>query len=96
MLGANAWIPVEVAPSSEAGAEESVSTVMTTKLVAARAEDSLEDAVVMMVQHGLRHLPIIDGMNRVIGLLSERDVRRTIGNPLDVLHAPGKPSGCRR
>ena len=35
-----------------------------------------------MVAHGIRHLPVVDEMMRVTGIVSERDVRRATGRAL--------------
>ena len=56
--------------------------IMTTSLQAAFADDPLLEAAARMFQHGSRHLPVVDGMRRVVGMLSDRDVREAIGNPL--------------
>ena len=39
----------------------------------------------MMIAHHVRHLPVMDGKSTVIGLLSERDVRTAIGDPVEYL-----------
>jgi CBS domain-containing protein len=81
VLGASAWLEVEVTLS----ADDSIGAFMTSKVVAARPEQPLADAVATMIQNGVRHLPVVDGMKRVVGMLSERDVRTALGNPFDVL-----------
>ncbi|MBS1121928.1 MAG: Inosine-5-monophosphate dehydrogenase [Deltaproteobacteria bacterium] len=42
----------------------------------------LADAVAIMVRHHVRHLPVVDSSSTVVGMLSERDVRSAIGNPV--------------
>lgn len=42
----------------------------------------LADAVSLMVDHHVRHLPVIDRSSTVVGMLSERDVRSAIGDPV--------------
>lgn len=56
--------------------------IMTTRLQAAFPDDPLLEAAARMFQHGSRHLPVVDGMRRVVGMLSDRDVREAVGNPL--------------
>jgi acetoin utilization protein AcuB len=34
-----------------------------------------------MFQYRIRHLPVIDGDGHIVGMLSDRDVRSTIGDP---------------
>lgn len=42
----------------------------------------IADAVARMVDHHVRHLPVVDAKSNVIGMLSERDVRSAIGDPV--------------
>ncbi|MDH3622494.1 MAG: CBS domain-containing protein [Myxococcales bacterium] len=78
LLGSMAQYPLpEAGPDTlDAGA------IMTTDLQAALSDDPLLDAAARMFQHGSRHLPVMDGMQRVVGMLSDRDIREAIGNPL--------------
>jgi CBS domain-containing protein len=59
-----------------------VDAAMSREPLTAAADDSLRIAIDRMGRHGIRHLPVVDGERRVIGLLSDRDVRTVIGNPL--------------
>lgn len=63
------------------GAAGEVSAVMTTEVSTVMADDHLTDAVVRMSQMRVRHLPVLDGDRRVIGMLSDRDIRTVIGAP---------------
>lgn len=45
-------------------------------------QSPIADAVAMMVDHHVRHLPVVDATSTVIGMLSERDVRAAVGDPL--------------
>ncbi len=56
-----------------------VSSWMAHGVLALRPEDSLQTAVEHMVATGLRSLPVIDGDDRVIGILSRNDVLTAIG-----------------
>lgn len=42
----------------------------------------LFDAVARMVDHHVRHLPVVDSTATVVGMVSETDVRTTVGDPL--------------
>lgn len=44
-------------------------------------DDDLLAAATRMSVHGVRHLPVVDGSGRVIGMLSDRDVRTHVGDP---------------
>ncbi len=50
-----------------------VADVMTAKPLVVTADESIENCMVLMKQHGFRHLPILDG-TRLAGLLSLRDL----------------------
>ncbi|HEY8927311.1 MAG TPA: CBS domain-containing protein, partial [Polyangia bacterium] len=62
-----------------------VDAVMSRDPVTALADDALSMIVERMARMGIRHVPVIDGERRVIGILSDRDVRTAIGNPLRAL-----------
>ncbi len=45
------------------------------------------EAVGIMVDRGIRHVTVIDDDRRVVGIISDRDVRTAIGDPHEALHA---------
>ena len=63
-----------------------VDAIMSPDPVTAAAEDSLRTIVDRMARQGIRHVPVLDGDRRVIGILSDRDVRTAIGNPMRALN----------
>ena len=60
--------------------EDIARMLMTRAPATAASDDSLADAAARMAEKGIRHLPIVDGDRRVIGILSDRDVRTTLGD----------------
>ncbi|MEJ2182539.1 MAG: CBS domain-containing protein [Nitrospirota bacterium] len=50
-----------------------IGDVMTTELVVAEVEDDLNYAMSIMIQRGVRHLPVLD-RGRLVSVLSIRDV----------------------
>jgi CBS domain-containing protein len=60
---------------------------MTRDPRAAHSTNLLLDAAALMARHGIRHLPVIDAERRVIGMLSDRDVRTALGDAVLVLGA---------
>lgn len=58
-----------------------IGDIMTPNPRVTRADHYLIDAAARMSQYGLRHLPVVDSDNLVIGMLSDRDVRACIGEP---------------
>ncbi len=59
-----------------------VDEVMTRGVVVVVPGDTLSDAATRMREYGVRHLPVVDGEARVVGLLCERDVERAAGRDL--------------
>jgi CBS domain-containing protein len=51
---------------------------MTTNLLTIKANDSLADAYRLMHTKGIRHLPVTDDRNKIVGILSERDIQRAM------------------
>lgn len=58
---------------------DSAWSVMTPDPQTARLDDYLLDAVGRMTNAGVRHLPVVDSEGRVLGMLSDRDVRQSLG-----------------
>ncbi len=50
-----------------------VGEVMSTDVRAVSPRETLEDCMVLMKMHGIRHLPIVEG-NRLVGVVSLRDI----------------------
>jgi CBS domain-containing protein len=59
----------------------SAGDVMTPAPAAVAPDASLLEAVRIMVQRGIRHLPVVDEGGGVVGMLSDRDVRDLVGDP---------------
>jgi predicted transcriptional regulator len=77
---------VRMTPANEArdAAREAGATVaeaMTRDPQVVHAGDHLLDAAGRMQALGIRHLPVVDGEAKVIGMLSDGDVRTAVGNP---------------
>ena len=63
-----------------------VDAVMTTDLIVADPNDSVQDAMAMMMKAGIRHLPVVS-RNRVVDLLALEDlVRSHVGALNQELH----------
>jgi acetoin utilization protein AcuB len=57
-----------------------VDDIMTADPDSAHLDDLFLDAVGRMTHRGVRHLPVVDGDQHVVGMLSDRDVRTAVGN----------------
>ena len=58
--------------------EERVERVMTTRLVTASPDESLAMVASKMIEHGIRHIPVVDETGRLVGIVSIRDVLRHV------------------
>jgi len=63
-----------------------VNEIMSTPLITVRADKTVGDAAHMMVKHRVRRLPVVDEENKVIGILTVRDLL-TVSNELNELLA---------
>jgi len=82
---------VRAAMGPSAAARTIAADVMTPLPQTVTPESSLVEAVERMVGHRIRHLPVVDDSSTVVGMLSERDVRTRVGDP--VAFAGGKHDG---
>lgn len=70
-------------PARVAFLDVPVTQVMTSRPATIGPEDSLGEAAGVMLQGGFRHLPVVDVDERVVGMLSERDLRARLGTELE-------------
>jgi CBS domain-containing protein len=54
-----------------------VREIMTPKVFHVSATDSIDECMMLMSEHHIRHLPVVDG-DRVVGMMSIGDVLKTI------------------
>ena len=55
-----------------------VSRSMTPKVITIDKDASIFDAQEIMAKHTIRHLPIVDDENRLIGIVTDRDIRSAL------------------
>lgn len=72
---------VRLAMAPEPASHATAADAMTAYPWTIRPDASLVDAVAIMVDRHVRHLPVVDATSRVVGMLSERDVRTAVGDP---------------
>ncbi len=56
-----------------------VSEIMIKKVLHVRPDDSVENARDRMEAGDIRHLPVVDASERLVGMLSDRDLLRARG-----------------
>jgi acetoin utilization protein AcuB len=52
-----------------------IEEIMTTNIITLGEEQTILDAYSLMIQHSIRHLPIVDQEQHLIGIISDRDIR---------------------
>ena len=71
-----------------------VRAVMTSNPVTVRTDETAEVAINLMVTGRYRHLPIVDGQRKVVGVLSIRDVLKHVVGffPENFINLPSDPA----
>ncbi|MEW6403794.1 MAG: CBS domain-containing protein [Chloroflexota bacterium] len=64
--------------------ETQVSEIMTGKVMYVEASQPLEDCMALMIDKGIRHLPVFDG-SEIMGLISIRDVVKEVVDDQQVI-----------
>jgi acetoin utilization protein AcuB len=78
--------------SGDTGAEREetpmlVRDVMQTKLITASPQTTLPDALKLVAQRRVRHLPIVDSDGDLVGIVSDRDLKQAMASPATSLEA---------
>ncbi len=61
---------------------------MTSYPFAVQPQTFLVDAVGIMIDHHVRHLPVVDLASTIVGMISDRDVRTAVGDPAKYVADP--------
>jgi acetoin utilization protein AcuB len=56
--------------------EAKIDSLMATSLITIGSSEPLENALRLLREHGIRHLPVINSGGGVVGILSDRDLLR--------------------
>jgi len=72
-------------PRADLGAP--VSRVMVPNPAVVHPYEPLLEAVALMAERGFRHVPVTDEEGRLVGMISDRDVRTAIGDPAEALRS---------
>jgi predicted transcriptional regulator len=74
---------------------QSVASIMYPEPIAVHEDDRLVQVAQRLAQRGVRHACVVDGTGVLIGIMSDRDVRRLLGDPRRTLDADGMPKGAK-
>ncbi|MER5689157.1 CBS domain-containing protein [Streptomyces sp. NPDC002205] len=66
---------------SSLGAEFTAAEVMSTPAVTVRAEETAPDAARLMARRGVERLPVVDDEDRLVGIVTRRDLLRLFLRP---------------
>jgi CBS domain-containing protein len=58
--------------------EQTVADIMTPDFIYVRGETRLTRVLQLMVDHRIRSMPVIEGDQRLVGMISREDVMRTL------------------
>ena len=64
-----------------------VRDVMQTKLITASPQTTLPDALKLVAQRRVRHLPVVDSDGALAGIVSDRDLKQAMASPATSLEA---------
>lgn len=53
-------------------------SIMSREVITIKNDDAIIDAYRLMKEKDIRHLPVVDGNKKVIGMLSDRDVNKAM------------------
>lgn len=60
-----------------------VSEIMSTKLITVKTDQSLYEAEKLFNRHSIRHIPVVDKNERLVGIISHTDLLRISFSDLD-------------
>lgn len=65
-----------------------VTDYMTRKVISVTADTGIRAAFFKMKDHHIRHLPVVENDNKLIGIISDRELRRPdwVDESLDIAH----------
>ncbi len=74
-------LALKVVAEGRDAASTKVEAVMTRNVVTCRADDDVQKALDAMSEHQLRRIPVVDGDNRILGIISQADVATRVDQP---------------
>jgi CBS-domain-containing membrane protein len=68
--------------------------VMTTAMITLDPGDDISRAVTAMVREGVRHLPVVEAGGKLVGIVSDRNLRERFGDLIDAFVDSAKGGGA--
>jgi CBS domain-containing protein len=60
---------------------KTIREIMQSETIAVRPEDSVQHALELLIEHSISGLPVTDAADRIVGVVSERDVLKLFYEP---------------
>jgi acetoin utilization protein AcuB len=60
---------------------------LQTRLITVSPQTTLPDALKLLAQHRVRHLPVVDPDGNLVGIVSDRDLKQAMASPATSLEA---------
>ena len=77
-LASFVFTPAHMMPRYEDLMEKTVADVMTPDFIYVRGETRLTRVLQLMVEHRIRSMPVIEGDQQLVGMISREDVMRAL------------------
>jgi CBS domain-containing protein len=61
---------------------ETVATHMARNVLTVQEDDPLSRAAELVLTRRIRHLPVLSGTDRLVGILTDRDIKKALPSPL--------------
>jgi len=71
--------------AGKSASEVQVRATMTKKVVYASPEDTVDECMALMTQKRIRHLPVIDAQERIVGIISIGDLVKFVASEQDAM-----------
>ncbi len=60
-----------------------VEEIMTKEIITLKQENTVKEALELLNRHNIRHIPIVNDLNHLVGIISDRDIRSAAPSILD-------------
>jgi CBS domain-containing protein len=72
------FTPAHMTPRYDDLMEQTVADIMTPDFIYVRGETRLTRVVQLMIDHRIRSIPVMEGDQRLVGMIAREDVMRTL------------------
>lgn len=65
---------VRIVAKSQPKAQTTVERYMTSDVITVSAQDTIQDVAALMMDHGIHHVPVVDDVGGLIGIITSTDM----------------------